>query len=49
MPLSSTRSNDKMIKNYQLLKDLGKGYNAKVKLAINVLTSKYYAMKIFNT
>ena len=31
------------------MRELGKGYNAKVKLAMNVLTNKFYAMKIFNT
>lgn len=38
-----------MIKSYMILNDLGKGYNAKVKLGLNVLTNKYYAIKIFNT
>jgi serine/threonine protein kinase len=33
--------------NYQLVKLLGQGYNAKVKLGLSLVDGKYYAVKIF--
>lgn len=34
------------LNNFQIMKKLGTGYNSKVKLAINTLTNKEYAIKI---
>ena len=39
----------KVVENYSIVKELGKGYNAKVKLVQNRQTNQLYAMKIFNT
>lgn len=33
--------------NYKLVKTLGQGYHAKVKLGLNPNDNKYYALKIF--
>jgi serine/threonine protein kinase len=46
---SDNYSGMKVIRNYCIVKDLGKGYNAKVKLAVNMLTNQMVAIKIFNT
>lgn len=39
----------KVVENYSIVKELGQGYNAKVKLVQHRTNNTLYAMKVFNT